>query len=98
MSGFLVVAGFCVLLIVGAYLLLPVIESRVGSSGDGPAGVLSTRERIDEAINGAVESVTALLADFGGVATGAVSSTALDVASDAQPAGSQLPVDEPPNP
>ena len=98
LSGFVVFAGFCLLIIVSAYFLFPVIESRVSSSGDGPAGFLSTRERIDEAINGAVETVTALLADFDGVATGAVSSTALEVASDAQPAGSQLPVDAPPNP
>ena len=97
-SGFVVAVACCVLIIAGAYFLLPLIEGPGSSSGDGLARAPSTRERIDEAIDGAVETVTALLADFGRVATDTVSSETLDVASDTQPAGSQLSVDTPTTP
>lgn len=97
-SGLVVAASLCVLVVGGAYFLLPLVEAPVSPSLNGEVRILSTSERIDEAIDGAVKTVTALLADFGGVATDTVSSAAVDLASDTQPAGSQLPLDTPPNP
>ena len=83
--GLLMVLSFCLLLITGAYFLLPFIEAPISKSGDGGAQTLSTSERIDQVIDQAYETVTLLVADFGGAATGAVSSRAGDIASDTQP-------------
>ncbi len=94
-SGLVKVASFCALIIVGAYFLLPLVEAPVSHSGDGVVQVLSTSERIAKAVDGAVETVTALLADFGGVGTDTVSSAAVDVASDTRPGAT---LDTPPNP
>lgn len=83
--GLFMVLSFCLLVMVGAYFLLPFIEAPISKSGDGGAQTLSTSERIDQVIDQAYETVTLLVADFGGAATGAVSSRAGDIASDTQP-------------
>ena len=91
--GFFMVVSFCLLVIVGAYFLLPVVEAPVSESGDGGAQTLSTSERIDQVIDRTYETVTSLVADFGWVATDTASSVAGDIASDTQPAASQHPVE-----
>ena len=40
--GFFMVLSFCLLVIVGAYFLLPVIEAPISESGDGGTRALST--------------------------------------------------------
>lgn len=97
-SGFVVLASFSLPIILGAYFLLPVIQGPVHPSADGTVRALSTSERIDEAIDEAVKTVTALLAEFSGAATDTFSATAVDVASETQPAAFQLPLDTPPSP
>ena len=94
-SGLVMVASLCVLIVIGVYFLLPVFEASVSHSDDGVVRTLATSERINKAVEGAVETVTALLADFGGMATNPVSSAAVDVASDTQPGAT---LDTPPNP
>ena len=84
-------AGFFLLVIAGAYFLLPLVEVPISESGDGGAQALSTSARIEQVIGQAYETVTLLLADFGGTVTGAVSSQAGDLASGTQPPA-------PPNP
>ena len=100
--SFCMVLSFCLLVIAGAYFLLPIIEAPISESGDGDTRALSTSERIDQVIDRAYETVTLLVADFGGAGTGAVSSRAgeladtissraVEFASDTQPPA-------PPNP
>ena len=89
--SFFMLLSFCLLVIAGAYLLLPIIEAPISESGDGGTRALSTSERIDQVIDRAYETVTLLVADFGGAGTGAVSSRAGELASDTQPPA-------PPNP
>ena len=77
--------SFCLLVIAGAYFLLPIIEDPISESGDGGTRALSTSQRIDQVIDRAYETVTLLAADFGGAGIGAVSSRAGELASDTQP-------------
>ena len=88
---FFMLLSFCLLIIAGAYFLLPIIEAPISESGDGGDQALSTLERIDQVIDRAYETVALLVADFGGAATDTISSRAGDIASDTQPPA-------PPNP
>ena len=93
--AFFMVISFCLMVVVGAYLLLPLIEGPGVKSGDGDSRPLSTSERIDQAIDKAYETVAMLAADLGGAGTDTVSSVAGDIAADT-PDPSAPPV--PPNP
>ena len=87
--------SLCLLVIAGSYFLLPIMEAPISESGDGGDQALSTSERIDQVIDRAYETVTLLVADFGGAATDTISSQAGDIAGDIA-SDTQPPA--PPNP
>ncbi len=89
--GFFVVVGFFLLVVAGAYFLLPIIGAPGSKSEDGRSQTLSTSERIDQVIGQAYETVSSLVADLGWEASDTASSAGGDSDSDTQP-----PV--PPNP
>ncbi len=93
--GFVIVLSLCLLVIAGSYFLLPIMEAPISESGDGGDQALSTSERIDQVIDRAYETVTLLVADFGGAATDTISSQAGDIAGDIA-SDTQPPA--PPNP